>query len=92
MARASIHLQHMNPSDKFEANIRQAEEILDHARADLMNFLPGIESSKPAVAEGSVAESVKAPVIAISEPQEEKETPATSKKRGGWLHSLLHKP
>lgn len=33
-----------NHNDKFEADMRQVEQILDRAKADLMNLLPEIES------------------------------------------------
>jgi len=80
----------MKQNDKFEEDMRQVEEILDRAKADLMNMLPEIESLE-AVVTGKNGSKKTTDVPGVSKPENGNE-PLLERSHFGVFRFLTNKP
>jgi hypothetical protein len=73
-----------NPNDKFEADLKQVEEILDRTKANLMDLLPEFESLEAAMAGKNAA-------VVATAPGPAENAPAIPRSHFGWFHFSSHK-
>ena len=78
-----------NHNEKFEADIRHVEEILDRTKADLKNLLPDLESFGNAITEKNGTGVETAPDAGDAQPDANGK--AMPRSHFGWFHSFSHK-
>jgi hypothetical protein len=85
----------MIQNDKFEADLRRVEKILQQTKADLIDLLPGMEShqSGPEALNGSEDIPTESAVaVEPFDPKPERKGPFVEHSHGAWFRFLLHKP